>query len=234
MMQQLPLHVGLRASSVFASFLPGPNAEVVTQLQARVRQGRNPSIFLYGPHASGKSHLLQALCAAAGQRNERAAYMPLRELEHYGPSLLEGGAGMQLICIDDVSAVTHQRDWATALFELYHHLEECGGVLVLADEASPQSLQFALPDLASRVLAGNVLRLRLLDDDEQLAALRLQAAQRGMELPEEVGAFLLKRLPRDMAALSQFIDVLDHASLAAQRKLTLPFVRDVLERHASI
>ena len=38
----------------------------------------------------------------------------------------------------------------------------------------------------------------------------------------------MRRLPRDMASLCGWLERLDHASLAAQRRLTVPFVRDVL------
>ncbi len=41
--------------------------------------------------------------------------------------------------------------------------------------------------------------------------------------------FLQRRLPRDMESMCAFLDELDEASLAAQRKLTVPFVRAVLE-----
>ncbi|MDH5572845.1 MAG: DnaA regulatory inactivator Hda, partial [Gammaproteobacteria bacterium] len=37
--------------------------------------------------------------------------------------------------------------------------------------------------------------------------------------------YLLKHCPRDMKSLFEMLDRLDHASLAAQRKLTIPFVR---------
>ena len=74
-----------------------------------------------------------------------------------------------------------------------------------------------------------MLTLQTLDDAEQIAALQLRATQRGVELPDEVAQFLARRLPRDMTSLCAFLDELDEASLSAQRRLTIPFVRAVLE-----
>ncbi len=55
------------------------------------------------------------------------------------------------------------------------------------------------------------------------------AAQRGLELGPEVAAFLLRRVRRDTHELAALVERLDAAALAAQRALTVPFVREVLE-----
>jgi DnaA-homolog protein len=226
--QQLPLPVHLRASSVFSSYYPGPNAGVVEVLTDLSHSGANPVLFLYGAAASGKTHLLQALCARAGEQQQAAAYLPLRQLHGHGAELLAGVEQLSLVCLDDVACVLQQTAWNRALFNLHRELEERGGKLILADEQPPAAIEFALPDLSSRVLAGTVLRLQSLSEADQIAALRLHAVQRGLELPDEVASFLLRRLPRDMHTLCNFLDELDTASLTAQRRLTVPFVRQVL------
>src|SRR5258708_6496651 len=81
----------------------------------------------------------------------------------------------------------------------------------------------------SRAAACVVYQLRELDDDGRIEALRLRAAQRGLQLPYETSEYLLKRMPRDMRSLFEILDQLDEASLVAQRRLTIPFIRDALE-----
>jgi DnaA family protein len=73
-----------------------------------------------------------------------------------------------------------------------------------------------------------VFLLRALDEAEQVQALQLHAQRRGFELPEETAHWLQKRYPRDMRTLHSLLDKLDEAALVAQRKLTVPFIRDVL------
>jgi DnaA family protein len=87
-----------------------------------------------------------------------------------------------------------------------------------------------LPDLASRFRAASIHALIALDDVQQREALRLHARQRGLELPEDSLLFLQRHQPRDMASLCQLLDTLDNAALSAQRRLTIPFIREVLER----
>ncbi len=82
--------------------------------------------------------------------------------------------------------------------------------------------------VASR-LGGRSHKLQPLSDEDKLQALQLRARLRGFELPEDVGRFLLKRLDREMRTLFMTLDQLDRASITAQRKLTIPFVKEILK-----
>lgn len=226
--QQMPLPIQLRASSVFASYCAGQNQQALNVLQDLHSSGPNPVVFLFGSGAVGKTHLLQATCVSVAQQKKQVGYFPLRELHQYGTELLQGAEQMDLVCLDDVGVVLHVKDWCLALFNLYRQLEERGAKMLLADEQSPAVLKIALPDLASRILAGTVLRVQSLDEGGQTEALCMHAKLRGLILSEEVLSYLLRRLPRDMHTLCDFIDHLDLASLASQRKLTIPFVKEVL------
>ena len=174
-MRQLPLRVRLHDPALFESFLPGPNAQVLQQLVELARHQRGGLWWLCGPEGSGKTHLLQALCTAAG---EGAQYVPLSELAAYGPAALAEWHGARWLCLDEADAVIGNGEWERALFAVYRDCEECGASLLVAARAAPPQLSFALPDLASRCAAGLRLTLRALDEDGQLAALRLRAAAR--------------------------------------------------------
>jgi DnaA-homolog protein len=227
-MQQLPLPVMLRTSSVFESFYSGPNDTAVRQLLA-LRSGTPTVIWLYGSTGVGKTHLLQALCARAQPRNS-ATYLPLRELQPLHPGLLQGCEALSLVCIDDIDVVLGQPEWEHALFRLHVELEESRGRLAIAASIAPTSAKIALADLASRLAAGAVMSLQALDDDQQQLALQARAKQLGLELPADTAQLLLRRLPRDMHTLCNALEKLDEASLITQRRLTLPFVREWLDR----
>jgi len=79
-----------------------------------------------------------------------------------------------------------------------------------------------------------VYHIHELDEQGRAQALQLRAAQRGLQLPQETLDYLMKRLPRDLHTLFRILDELDEASLAAQRRLTIPFIRAALEKHADI
>jgi DnaA family protein len=85
-----------------------------------------------------------------------------------------------------------------------------------------------LPDLASRLASGAAFRLRELDDAGKIAALQQRALRRGFEMPDAVAGYLLGRYARDTHSLFALLERLDHASLEAKRRLTIPFVRELL------
>ncbi len=223
-LQQLPLRIGLRDSATFANFFPGSNAAAEYTLQ----QQDESFIYLWGGNGSGKSHLLQAACHAVSEHGGSAAYLPMRELSAMPPQLLEGMEQMALVCIDDLESVAGNTAWEQALFHLYNRVRDGGRRLVVAGQASPSALGLSLPDLISRLSWGPVYQLQALEDTEKADALRLRASQRGMEMPVEVANYLLNHAPRDMHALFALLDELDEVSLAAQRKLTIPFVRGLV------
>lgn len=227
---QLPLQIGLRDSSRFASYFAGSN-EVTTSTLESLRAGsgrKQVCVLVHGVTGTGKSHLLQAICAAASERQESSAYLPVHELMSFGPDVLSGCGDLTYVCVDEVEQIAGHRDWERALFSLHQQLDERGGQLVVATASPPAAIAFTLADLASRLAGGLVLTLHALNEAEQMAALQLRARLRGFELPHDAAQFLLRRLPRDMNSLCAFLDELDAASLSAQRRLTLPFVRDTL------
>jgi DnaA family protein len=225
---QLPLGVHLRETATFANYYPGVNQDVVDLLRDSVAAKREP-IYLWGGRGSGKTHLLQAVCHLESSRAQPLAYFPLREMATLSPEVLEGVEHLPLVIVDDIDAVAGQAEWERALFHLYNRIREQDGQLIMAGAHSPAAIGILLPDLRTRLAAGLVLQLRALSDQDKAEAVRLQARQRGMDMPEEVAVYLLRRCSRDMTALFALVDLLDQASLAAQRKLTVPFVKEVLQ-----
>jgi DnaA family protein len=224
-MKQLALGVRLRAGAVFDSFATGQNSEVVTALRS---PGTAP-IWLWGAHGSGKTHLLQAVCSAAG---ETAAYFPLDRSLALPPDALAGFERSRVLCLDDVDRVAGDQAWEQALFRLFNEAAELRTRLIFAAAVAPRQATWVLDDWRSRAAACVVYQLHELDDEGRIEALRLRAAQRGLQLPYETSEYLLKRMPRDLPSLFQILDALDEASMIEQRRLTIPFIRDELEKHA--
>jgi DnaA-homolog protein len=231
-LKQLPLGVQLGVSLRFETFHAGANAGVIEALKRRASGDSRAPLWVFGPAGAGKSHLLQSGCALAGSEGRTAAYLPLAALASEGPALLEGLDALDLVALDDLDAIAGHPAWERGLFTLFNVLTEHRGRLVLAATAAPASLRFGLADLASRLAASEIHRLQPLSEPEQAEALRRRASHRGLELPEETLGFLTRRAPRDFAILCRMLDQLDTESLAAQRKLTIPFVRDWLARTA--
>jgi DnaA family protein len=227
-MQQLPLSMRLRERAVFESFVAGPNLAAVEYLRALAQRADAEVVWLCGPAGVGKSHLLQAVCAFAQGVGSEVAYLPLRQLQPLGPDTLTGWQQARVLALDDVEAIAGEPAWEQAVFGLYREAQERGASLIAAAAEPPLLVPFLLADLRSRFAAATVLPLRVLAEAEQREALRLRARARGLELPEETALYMQRRFPRDLPTLYQLLDTLDEAALQAQRRVTVPFIRSVL------
>ncbi len=224
MPKQLPLSISIRPSVDFSSFIIGRNGEAVSHLRTPL----DPFIYLWGVSGSGKSHLLQAACLQAHKEGRLPAYLPLQSEQEIDPEMLQGLEGYALVCLDDLERIAGQAVWEGAIFNLFNLLRENGGQLFVSADRPPGDLPIALPDLASRLTWGPCYHLFPLDDEERLELLLTSAERRGMSMSVETASFLLQRTPRDIHFLTLLMDRLDTASLAAQRRLTIPFVREIL------
>jgi DnaA family protein len=224
-LSQLALPLKLQDHAVFESFLPAGNETLVGSLEALVEQGKGPGAWIWGAASTGKTHLLQAVCERAGDRTQ---FVPLLDLKGAGPDILSGLETRQIVCVDDIDSVAGDHDWELALFSLANQLADVDGVLVCAAKSSPRESGIRLADLASRLARLTTFHLRELDQDARIDALTLRARHRGLELPEETASYLLNRSRRDMTSLYSLLDRLDNEALKAQRRLTIPFVREVI------
>ncbi len=228
-MEQLPLEIRLADFARFESYHSGSNQAAVAALRHVAAETGQQVHWVWGHAGSGRSHLLQAIVHAA---HGRCAYLPLRAPSERTPAMLEGMGELDLLCVDDIDAVAGDSAWERALFTVFEELKARHGRLVVSASSPPAKAQFRLRDLASRLASGPTWRLKSLDDEELLAALQLRAKWRGLELSHEAATFLLRRATREVAALFELLDVADQAALAAQRKLTVPFLKSVLESQA--
>ena len=226
---QLPLGLTLRDSARFDSFIAGQNRETVEGIRASACGEGEPFVYLAGPTGTGKTHLLQAACQQAAHCGRSSAYLPLQELQEFQPVVFDGLERLDLVCLDDVPALAGLDAWERGLFDLFNRLRDAGGTLLVAGGQRPDQAGLVLPDLVSRLGWGLTYVLKSLDEPGVLAALTCRARGRGLELPDETAQFLLRRFPRDLPTLFDLLDTLDTASLVEQRRLTVPFVKSVLE-----
>lgn len=226
---QLLLPVALPDGASFANFVADRNPEAAQTLQGLVH-GDEHFVYLWGAAGTGKTHLLHASCQHASEQHTTAAYLPLAEADTMSPAMLESLEHLDVVCIDDIQAIAGRSEWETGLLHLYNRIRDSGAQLRMTGNAAPAELGLALPDLGSRLGWGLVFQLHPLDDENKLRALQLRARSRGMDLPDEVGRYLLHHWPRSMPKLFELLQHLDTGSLAQQRKLTIPFVRELIKQ----
>lgn len=224
-MSQLALRLQLEDHAVFESFWPAGNEALIAFLLDLIATGNGPGCWLWGSTATGKSHLLQAICERAG---DRAIFLPMRDLQSADSGILQGLATREFICLDDIQSVATSPEWEHAFFDLYNRISDAGSVLIVSADSTPRDSNVELPDLKSRLSLLPAFHLHPMPELERQKALQLRASHRGLDLPDETARYLISRSKRDMNSLYVLLDKLDAESLVAKRRLTVPFVKGVM------
>jgi DnaA family protein len=226
--EQIPLDVQLADYAVFDTWLTAGNGALVHALQQVAAVQTFTVCWLWGGPESGKTHLLQACVNEAHQNNFRTAYLPVGSGSELGPAMVKNMGDLDVICIDKIDTIAGSSEWEQAMFGLFETVRQRGSRLVMAAEKPPLHCAFALPDLSSRFSCGATFRVHPLADDDKIRAMQLRADWRGLELPDEVAAFLFSRVQRGNRFLFEMLERLDRKALAEQKRLTIPFIRSFL------
>ncbi len=232
MAQQLPLHFEFRANQTFNDFFPGTNQEIVTHLQQCIAGLGEQQIFLWGKSGQGKSHLLQACCHQAQNQNLSSFYFDLSNAELPDPSMLSGLDEYDVVCFDNIERIAGNAAWELAFFNFFNQHRDRGHKLIVSASSAPNDIAIQLPDLKTRLNWGLTLKIQPLTDSDRIAALIFKADQMGFEIAPQAGRFLLTHYDRDLASLWALLEKLDKASLAAKRKLTIPFLKQILDEES--
>lgn len=228
---QLPLAVRLRDDATFANYYPGANAAALGYVERACQLEQSwvdDFIWLWGAQGVGRTHLLQAACLRAEELGSRSLYLSMADYASFGAQILDDIERCDLVVLDDLHKIAGLAEWESAVFHAFNRLRDAGKRLLISANSSPRALKVRLPDLQSRLNTALVFHLQELTDEDKLRALQLRASRRGLYLADEVGRYLLTHTGRTMENLFTALEKLDEASLQAQRKLTIPFVKQVL------
>jgi DnaA-homolog protein len=225
--EQLHLPITLIREPTLADYRPGRNAEALAAVRALATGTGETYVFLFGAHATGKTHLLQGAVRAATDADRKAQYLPLARIGLM-PSIFDRLESRDLLAIDDVQAIAGKADWELALFDLFNRARARGCALLIAADAAAHALALDLPDLRSRLQWGPPYCLLPLSDQDCEQLLVDVAAELGMRLGQEVARYIMNNHARDPASLVALVERIDQVSLREQRQPSIPLVRRVM------
>ena len=224
-MRQIPLDVSLSEYMTFETFYLGPNKSVVDSL----RDEKNQLSWFSGLEGVGKTHLLHAFLNSHAHENKKVLYLPMSESQDFTPDILDNLAQYDLVAIDDIENIIGDMTWEEQLLKFYEDSYSTRNKILITANDTPKGLNFLLPDLSSRFNLALIERLRPMNEDEMIKAILIHSKARGFDLPEDSAKYLINRVPRDVSVLIDMIKLLDYESLSMQRKLTIPFIKTVLD-----
>ncbi len=233
MNQQTIIPIAIEDDTSLESFYSMRNQPLIVQLKSLLVGTRAKRVlYLWGESGSGKTHLLDAFCAAAGKSGMKNVYISLKQ---DGGRLEELSAlnGDTVVCLDDLQQIVDCEFGQKQIFSLYEKIMPAKGAIVVSGSRPLNTIGMTLKDLESRLSSGGTFNLYALNDDEKRIALKLRASRRGFTLDDNVLWFIMSHYQRDTKSLFALLDKLDSASLQRHRKITIPFVKTLIaHRHS--
>lgn len=219
---QFGLPLGAATAYELEDFVVSSCNRMAYDLVRRWQAWEQPVLIIFGPEASGKTHLAHIWAAEA-----QAVFLPPRELTNGKiASLLAENALSGHYVVDGLEQVEDE----TALFHLLNGIREQGGKLLLISRVAPSRLGLKLADAQSRINAAPAAATDAPDDTVLHAALVKQFSDRQLRVGEDVVHYLLMRMDRSFASAREWVEKIDSASLAAQRKVTVAWLRELMEK----
>lgn len=231
MLKQLILNLHQKTPATFDNFIGQESQGIIAAIRDSMLSADFQYLYIWGKPGSGRSHLLKAACHFAAGQQKTAMYVPLQELRQHAHSIENFFTELEqlsLVAIDDIDVILGDAALEEALFHFYNRMQLTQKCLLIAGSKPPNACHILLPDLKSRLMAGLVFQIQDLSDDEKILLLQQLARIDGWDIPNEVAHFLLTRCSREMHDLLDILRKLDEATLVAQRRLTIPFVKEVL------
>ena len=226
---QIPFDFGNQQYSDFKSFFPGQNQALVNLLMLVANNEVQHSLYLWVNKTSGKTHLLQASCRYANERALQVAYIPLKQYKDISIEILHDLGEMDLVCIDDLESICGVIEWQQGITWLYNELRDNKHSIIFSASLAINEINIELEDLRSRLTWDQIFQIKEADEDIKIRILKQEDERRSFELSDEVTRYLIHRVDRNLSSLLNFLDRIDYASLAEKKKITIPFVKRIIQ-----
>ncbi len=230
MTEQMSLALSLRDDCRFDNFLAVSKSgeHIVSFLKEQFNAEEESLVYLWGADGCGRSHLLQAVCHGWVAEGRSVQYLPLSELrDHSSEQVVAGLEYIDLVCIDEINLIAELADWQQDLFHFFNRSRDRGRCLLISADQPPSKLSMGLADLQSRLSTATTFQMPGYTDAEKITVLQFRARRLGLQLSDEAAQFLLNRAPRRLEDLIDKLRELDRSSLIHQRKLSVPFIKQV-------
>jgi len=227
-MAQLPLPLQFDSRFSLDNYIAGDAPYIRHQLTALFDETGECLIGLWGGSDSGKTHLLNA-CALYAQSGDIAYHLfdaaQLMDASADGFSDFPAGT---VLAVDNIDLLAGHRAWEAAFYQVINRVKAGELRFLFSLSRQPRDTGFKLPDLKSRLGWGLMIALPAPDDAAVERILRERARLLGLELGDEALHFLLSRFSRRLKDQMEALKKLDEAALSQKRRITIPFIREVL------
>lgn len=208
----------------FDSFVPCDGNAAALRFALRIADPSDPEklLYLHGPSGSGKTHLLKSIASVS------VPYISFRTppAPHDLVTIFKSAAGL---VVDDLHEAPDDPALKASLWQLFNEFHTSGRPIAMAGLVPPRELTALDEHLTSRLLWGLVARLDTSDDSSRRMILLKVVEDRQIRVPDDVIDYILSTTSREVGDLIACFDRLYRFSMAKNRRITLPLMRELRE-----
>ena len=217
---QIPMDFGFFTKKTFDNFIVGENKKLFNSLIDF--QNSDQIILLYGSKSSGKSHICEAILNECDGGhilvNDRLKLINLTLTDYYS-----------LVVIDDLDKLAVSKECEEKLFTIINNQILNKKPVLVTSSKDINECNLNLKDLSSRLSSDKIFTISDLDDSDKINMMISYCSQRGLEIPDKVLSYIINNCSRDIYFICALIKSIDSASMSTKKKITIPFIKKVLQ-----
>ncbi len=219
--RQIPFDLGHRTAMGREDFLIAPSNEDAVAWIDLWPEWPAPTLILYGPVASGKSHLAAVWGEIAG-----AACVDPDSLNDSSIRAIADAA--KHVILEDADRLIGNVEGEKGLFHLYNLFKEEKRSILMTLSEPPVRRSFAIPDLASRLRAAPAVAIREPDDVLLGAILVKMFNDRQLRIGADVVKYILSHMERSFEEARRVVEEADRRAMIEKRAISVPLLREIL------
>jgi len=178
-------------------------------------------IYLWGPSAVGKTHILIATIKKFLNLNKEVI-----DLSFIDDNDTFNLGSIDLFFLDDIERADGKIQ--NNLFNIFNMSENENAAIFITGSLPPNQMSLR-PDLKTRISQCLVLNLKELEDEEKKDVLLKRSYFMGINLKLEIIDYLVKNYNRNMHELIKLIEKIDKESIIQKKRITIPFIKSFME-----
>ncbi|HEU4838680.1 MAG TPA: DnaA/Hda family protein [Micavibrio sp.] len=220
-MRQIPFDLGHRTAMGREDFLIAPNNQDAVAWIDLWPEWPAPALILYGPAASGKTHL----AAVWGEKSNAACVRP----DTLNDSTIRDiASAARHVILEDADSLIGNIEGEKGLFHLYNLFREEKRSILLTLREPPVRRAFAIPDLASRLRAAPAVAIREPDDVLLGAILVKLFNDRQLRVGQDAVNYIVSHMERSFEEARRIVGEADTRAMIEKRAVSVPLLRDIL------
>ncbi len=234
--------LGLNSDFTFENFVTGPCNRLAHAAGVAIAgdpgQAYNP-FFVHGGVGLGKTHLLQAICAALRDRSPRSRcyYISCETFINHFIEAVECGALHQfryryrhvdVLVIDDIQFLAERERSQEEFFHTFNTLHQSHRQIILSADCQPSEIPSLEERLVSRFNSGLVALMDRPCLETRMAIVRKKAKLRCITVDEKVVHLIASRIDTNIRDLEGALTRIDALSHAQGGKLTVDLAETAL------